>query len=207
VITRAARAEASLLGGDPARCAREALALRTERLPPWSAGVVLVWAHRAGAALPGPRELPEPLRRELAGDHAAAAAIWEGRGAVYQAVMARAFSGDERLLRRAHSELLELGAHAAARLVARRLRERGARGIARGPRPATRANPAGLTTREVEVLWLLAGGLHNNEIAGRLYVSPRTIDSHVSRILHKLGVRTRVEAVAEAARLGLRQDQ
>jgi DNA-binding NarL/FixJ family response regulator len=121
--------------------------------------------------------------------------------------MARAFSGDERLLRRAHSELLELGAHAAARLVARRLRERGARGIARGPRPATRANPAGLTTREVEVLWLLAGGLHNNEIAGRLYVSPRTIDSHVSRILHKLGVRTRVEAAAEAARLGLRQDQ
>jgi DNA-binding NarL/FixJ family response regulator len=117
--------------------------------------------------------------------------------------MARADADVEGALRRALEQLNELGATKAVALVARRLRRRGARGLPRGPRPATRVNPAQLTARELEVLGLVATGLRNAEIADRLYVSQRTIDTHVSAILRKLGVRTRGEAGAEAARLGL----
>ena len=58
----------------------------------------------------------------------------------------------------------------------------------------TRANPAGLTQRQLDVLDLLADGLTNAEIAERLVVSVRTVDSHVAAVLNKLGVRTRREA-------------
>lgn len=57
-----------------------------------------------------------------------------------------------------------------------------------------------LTEREREVLMLMAEGLNNTQIAGRLTVSPSTIKSHVSSILAKLGVTSRTEAVALALR-------
>lgn len=90
-----------------------------------------------------------------------------------------------------------------AGLVTRQLRELGARGVRRGPRPSTRANPAGLTRREVEVLRHLAAGLRNAEIADRLYLSPKTIERHVSSILAKLNVATRTEAAQRAGELGV----
>jgi DNA-binding NarL/FixJ family response regulator len=99
--------------------------------------------------------------------------------------------------------LQRLGARPAAAIVARRLRERGARGIPRGPRQATRANPANLTARELEVLGHVAQGLRNADIAKRLFLSEKTVDHHVSAILRKLNVRTRGEAGTEAVRLRL----
>jgi DNA-binding NarL/FixJ family response regulator len=68
---------------------------------------------------------------------------------------------------------------------------------------AERWTPAGLTARELEVLVLVAEGLRNAEIAGRLFVSEKTVAHHVSAILRKLDVRTRSQAGAEAARLGI----
>lgn len=62
------------------------------------------------------------------------------------------------------------------------------------------AVPFGLTRREQEVLAELAQGLTNKQIAGRLFLSPRTVDVHVANVLMKLGARTRAEAVATAAR-------
>jgi len=53
------------------------------------------------------------------------------------------------------------------------------------------------------VLALVAQGLHNADVAERLFVSTKTVDHHVSAILRKLSVRTRGEASAEAVRLGL----
>jgi predicted ATPase/DNA-binding CsgD family transcriptional regulator len=55
-------------------------------------------------------------------------------------------------------------------------------------------HPAGLTSREVEVLGLVAEGLTNAEVAQRLYLSPRTIQRHLNSIYHKLGVGSRTAA-------------
>jgi len=60
-----------------------------------------------------------------------------------------------------------------------------------------------LSRRELEVARLVAEGLTNREIAGRLFVSERTVGHHVRAILRKLGVRNRTEASAEGLRLGL----
>ena len=108
-------------------------------------------------------------------------------------------------MRRALEGLQELGARAAAAVVARRLRERGARGLPRGPRPSTQRNPANLTSREVEVLTLVADGLRNGEIAARLHLSVKTVDHHVSAILRKLEVRSRGEAATAAVKQGFVQ--
>ncbi|HEX6675132.1 MAG TPA: AAA family ATPase [Actinomycetes bacterium] len=62
---------------------------------------------------------------------------------------------------------------------------------------------AGLTPRELEVLRLVAAGRSNSQIAGELFISPKTASVHVSNILAKLGVHSRVEAAATAHRLGL----
>jgi DNA-binding NarL/FixJ family response regulator len=67
----------------------------------------------------------------------------------------------------------------------------------------TRANPAGLTARQLEVLSLLTEGLTNAEIADRLVVSPRTAEHHVAAVLTKIGASTRREAARRASELGL----
>ena len=64
-------------------------------------------------------------------------------------------------------------------------------------------DPDALTTRQQEVLKLIATGLLNKEIADRLYISERTVKFHVSEILAKLGAGNRTEAVAIATEKGL----
>jgi DNA-binding NarL/FixJ family response regulator len=82
------------------------------------------------------------------------------------------------------------------------LRRVGINRLRRGPRSSTRAHPAGLTRRQSEILALLARHLSNPAIGGQLFVSPKTVEHHVSAILGKLEVTTRDEAVLEARRRG-----
>lgn len=60
-----------------------------------------------------------------------------------------------------------------------------------------------LTARELEILSLVADGLTRDDIAGRLYISPKTVGTHIERIYRKLGVHTRAHAVAFAYEHGM----
>lgn len=202
----AARAEAAWLEGEHETVAaetEEALDLALKRRSAWVIGELSCWRSRAGVEAQIPPGAAEPYALQLSGDWAQASAAWTKMGCPYEAALALADSDDEDALRRALDELHALGAQPAASLVARRLRERGARGLPRGPRPATQRNPANLTSRELEVLALVAQGLRNGEIAERLFLAEKTVDHHVSAILRKLGVRTRGQASAQAVRLGV----
>ena len=203
----AARAEVAWLRGDAGSVESltgPALALAIDRRMPWALGEIAIWRWWAGVEDELPAEsLAEPYRLTIAGDAMAAADRWDTLGCPYESALALATSGDPDAIRRAAEELQRLGARPAAAIAGQRLRELGARGIPRGPRPRTREHPAGLTRREVEVLSLLAEGMRNAEIAERLVVSTKTVDHHVSAILRKLEVRNRGEAAAEAARRGL----
>jgi DNA-binding CsgD family transcriptional regulator len=182
------------------------LALALERENAWIVGEIVQWRRRAGIEdelKAGP--IPDPWASSIAGEWEKAAAVWREIGCPYEAALALADSNDEEAMRQALDELQALGAAPAAAIVARRLRERGARGVPRGPHRRTRENPAGLTARELDVLALIAEGMRNADIAKRLVVSQKTVDHHVSAILRKLDVRSRGEAAAQALRLGLTQ--
>ena len=84
--------------------------------------------------------------------------------------------------------------------VTRRVIEEFARSPAPGPAPP---EVAGLTERELEVLHLVAQGLSNAELAATLVVSEATVKTHVARMLAKLGLRDRVQAVVYAYERGL----
>jgi non-specific serine/threonine protein kinase len=68
---------------------------------------------------------------------------------------------------------------------------------------STPEHPGGLTSREVEVLGLVAEGLTNAQVAQRLFLSPRTVDTHLTSIYHKLGVSSRAAAMRFALEHGL----
>jgi DNA-binding CsgD family transcriptional regulator/tetratricopeptide (TPR) repeat protein len=206
-----ARAEARWLVGEDGAVAAEtdaALALASEAGDAWALAELRTWRRRAGID-GAPDEAVSAtaaaiaFNLELEGDAVGASQRWSQLGCGYESAIALAASDDEPDLRRALAELQGLQARPAAGRVARMLRERGARDVSKGPRASTRENPAGLTTRELEVLALIADGLRNSDIAGRLFVSERTVGHHVSSILRKLGVQTRGQAASQVAQLGL----
>jgi DNA-binding NarL/FixJ family response regulator len=200
----AARAEARWLAGEPELVAAEtehALALAVRHGHAWAAGELLAWRRRAGAVEATPSvAIAEPFRLELAGALEAASELWSELGCPYEAALALLESNDETTLRVSLAELQRLGARPAATRVARLLRERGVRDLSRGPRASTRRNPAGLTSRELEVLELVAQGLNNRRIGTRLFISENTVKNHVRNILEKLQLHSRMEAVMYAVR-------
>ena len=203
----AARAEARCPAGDTVSVAMEtaeALVLARDRGDPWMLGELWAWRLRAGI-----REsvdvgaVAAPFALELSGEWRAAAGLWEEIGCPYEAALAWAQTETEPTLREALVVSQRLGALPAARATIQRLWNRGVRNIGHGPRRSTISNPGQLTSRQIEFLALVADQLTNAEIAARLFITPKTVEHHVSAILGKLGVRSRKQAAAEAIRLGL----
>jgi DNA-binding CsgD family transcriptional regulator len=127
---------------------------------------------------------------------------WENLGCPYEQALSL-FDGTEDNKRKALSIIQQLGADAIYEKLKMEMRSSGIKKIPRGLRGSTKANPAQLTNRELDVLQLLKKGIQNREIAEALFISPKTVDHHISSILFKLDVKSRSKAVTEAARLGI----
>ena len=202
-----AHAEAHWLGDD-LEAARADLSAAARCAGAVSAGLYTgrfaAWFRRLGMNVPDlTLARHDPAQHLLEGDFVAAARGWDEIGMPYEAALAYYDSGTEAGLREAITRFEALGAHAAVEATRREMRRIGVRSIPSGARAATRAHPLGLTRREAEVLERICAGRTNAEISAELFVSPRTVDHHVSAVLAKLGVPSRAEAAAEAKRHGL----
>jgi DNA-binding CsgD family transcriptional regulator len=199
-LVAAARAEAHWLSGDSHLVAdelREPFELAVDLKYPWYIGELGWWLWRVGELDDAPHGATRPFALQIAGDWEAAAAEWTEHGLPYEAAMALLDSPHVKDLRSAVETFDRLGGVAARELAGQRLRQLGAV-VPRGPRRSTRSHPAGLTTREVEVLDMVERGLTDADIAKVLFISTRTVNHHVSAILTKLGVESRAEAAKRA---------
>jgi DNA-binding CsgD family transcriptional regulator len=205
VPVRLERAEARWLEGDQAAAVREAELAHDSGAgcDQWGRGALAVWLARTGSSRAVPGRLAAPYQRQIDGDWAGAARLWQDLGCPYEAALALLDSTGEAALREALEILTGLRATAVIRVARRKMRELGIRSIPAGPRAATREHPLGLTRREHEVLDLIVDGRTNAEIAGQLFISAKTVDHHVSAVLAKLGAPSRGVAASEAVRLGL----
>lgn len=123
-----------------------------------------------------------------------AAALWEQLGCPFEQALTL-FEGSDIDKRKAITIIHQLGANAIYEKMKQEMRTSGIKNIPRGIRKTTRSNPAFLTERELAVLELLKEGIQNKEIASKLFISPKTVDHHISAILFKLDVNSRAKAV------------
>jgi DNA-binding CsgD family transcriptional regulator len=168
----------------------------------WAGCRVAAWAAVAGLELDGGEPTTPPLDAMRRRDWPAAADAFGKAGWSYDRALMLSLTGDEASLADALEVARMLGAEPLTRRVASRMRNLGL-SVPHGPRESTRANPAGLTARQLQVLALLADGLTNAEIAEQLVVSPRTAEHHVAAVLTKLGAPSRRDAARRAEELGL----
>jgi DNA-binding CsgD family transcriptional regulator len=197
---QAARAEAAWFEGRTEDAAKEAsvgLELAFRKRHPWFAAELLYWCWQGDGSLPG--GMPDycarlPFALEISGRCGEAAAAWRELGCPFESARALG-EGDESAQRQALAIFESFSARPMIERVRYKLREAGVRSM--------RNHPGELTTKEVEVLGLLAQGLRNKEIGERLHRSTRTIDHHLAAIFTKLDVSSRAEAVSAAYRLGV----
>lgn len=172
-----------------------------ERNLHWAVDDTALWLHLLGEPVIA-GEFSSPVADHIAGRWDKAAERWRDLGYPYEQALALG-DGDENAQREALAIFDRLGAAPAAARLRRLMRAAGVRAIPRGPMSSTRANPVGLTQRQVQVLELVSEGLSNPEIADRLCISAKTAEHHVSALMTRLEATTRREAAANARRLGL----
>jgi DNA-binding CsgD family transcriptional regulator len=168
----------------------------------WGGGRLAAWSAVAGVPTGFAGRAAPPHAAMIAGDWAGAADAFGAVGWTYDRALMLSLLDERAALTEALEVARALGAAPLTARVTVRMRRLGMP-VRHGRRGSTRANPAGLTDRQLEVLGLVARGLTNAEIADRLVVSPRTAEHHVAAVLATLGVPSRRDAVRRAAALGL----
>jgi DNA-binding CsgD family transcriptional regulator/tetratricopeptide (TPR) repeat protein len=163
---------------------------------------VAAWAAVAGIEFDSDGPTSPPHAAMARRDWLGAADAFGAVGWSYDRALMLSLLDEEESLVEALELARGLSAEPLTRRVTERMRDLGIR-VPQGPREATRANPAVLTARQLQVLELLAEGLTNAEIAERLVVSTRTVEHHVAAVLMKLGAPTRREAARRASELRL----
>ena len=131
-----------------------------------------------------------------------ATAAWRHLGSPYEEALIL-FEGTSADKKEALEIMQKLGAVAVVNKMKHQMRNEGIKNIPRGIRKSTQSNPAHLTEREMDILQLLHEGMQNKEIADKLFISPKTVDHHISSILFKLDVNSRSKAAKEAVKLGI----
>jgi len=200
-VATAALEAAYLAGTEPPTARAVAVYREAGRLGNRRLQAELAYRLRA-VGQPRPDEEVDRLRTQTDSPFAAQAAGrwhegadgWRALGRPYEEAQALADAPDGSARLRALELLDQLGAVGLAQRVRRQLRDEGAVSVPRGPMARTRRNPSGLTDRQLAVLALVADGLTNAEIADRMVLSQRTVDSHVSAVLARLGVASRRQA-------------
>ena len=181
---------------------REVFTIAQQRNSRWVEEDAALWLYMLGEPVTGTAKFATPFREHCEGRWESAAVGWRTLGRPYEEALALS-GGDEAAQRQALEIFDHLGAAPAAARLRRQLRAGGSRAVPRGPIAGTRANAAGLTRRQVQVLGLVGEGLSNVEIAKRLCISAKTAEHHVSAIMARLDVPTRQEAAAAARTRGL----
>ena len=148
------------------------------------------WLWKANRLPKIPERISGPYLLQITGRWQAAADMWEKLNCPYELALALS-EGNEKGMKKAIEIFDHLGATSASQLIKQKMREKGMKRVPKGPRKTTRENLAGLTIRQLEVLNLLDKGFSNNEIGKQLYISPKTVDHHISAILSKLDVKSR----------------
>jgi DNA-binding CsgD family transcriptional regulator len=173
-----------------------------DRSARWVAEEAALWLYMLGERVSQTADFSESFRDHCEGRWQLAAAAWRRRGRPFEEALAL-YGGDPAAQRQALEIFDRLGAAPAAARLRRMMRARGIVSIPRGPIAGTRANPSGLTQRQVQVLRLMDDQLSNPEIASRLCISVKTAEHHVSAIMARLDAPTRANAVVEARKRGL----
>ena len=171
---------------------------------PWYYSDLMYWKKKCGLPTFNNSKIPyvSGYKPDLEGDWNAAAETWKAIGCPYELALSL-LEGGEREQKQGLQMLDDLGAVATTNMFRGKMKLKGVKHVSRGPRESTLNNPGQLTGRQIDILNLLRDGLQNKEIADKLFISPKTVDHHISAILSKLEVNSRAKAVVEAQKLGV----
>jgi DNA-binding CsgD family transcriptional regulator/tetratricopeptide (TPR) repeat protein len=207
-LVRFGRIEAAWLAGDEAALRAELAEMAQmdlEKFDPWEIADFASWWERSGAEarFPLPKaDFALPRKLEQRNEYAAAADEWSRLGLPYKSALSLLLDptgADGQHLARAASILEGLEARPAVSIARKMAKELGVETLLpkprRGPYSAARSHPLGLTQREIEVLGLISQGYGNQDIAKRLFRSPRTVEHHVSSVLGKMNASGRMDVV------------